>query len=332
MTDRPDHLSPAARPAASTARRVVNGFTLIELLVVMGIMVLLIALALPAFNFLTGSRSTEAATNQVAAVLSIARAEAVGVQETRGVVVFHDADLDRDVAGLIELRYGPFSDWVAGSKAAPQEHVYGDYVTYNSKNYVCTQPYVDSGGTIKPGALGGSDFWAELSSCNPKFGTGTGADQSPIIEFRTNTDFLTLPKGISLRGVMNPYGVSDAIGTGVTYYRYSTPAVVLFDANGQVKSLNNYRILREGLLGTRARLGDGATAVSPPYAEKLEVTGTGSVNPFRADTAIGLVAFGTDEFKNATTNFNAGQVQDWLDQNGSPLLVNRFNGTLVKGE
>src|SRR6185312_1033231 len=73
-----------------------NGFSLIELLVVMGIIILLTALALPAFNFISGSRSVEAASNQLSAILGIARQDAIGIQQDRGVVVFHDASTGND--------------------------------------------------------------------------------------------------------------------------------------------------------------------------------------------------------------------------------------------
>src|SRR4030095_11845206 len=53
-------------------------FTLIELLVTIGIIVLIIALAIPVVKVLTGNRSIEAAQNQVGALMAEARAEAMG--------------------------------------------------------------------------------------------------------------------------------------------------------------------------------------------------------------------------------------------------------------
>ena len=65
-------------------------FTLTEILIVIGLIVLLLALAMPAFNFITGGRSIDGALNQISAFIGRARAEAIGLQEMRGVMFFVD--------------------------------------------------------------------------------------------------------------------------------------------------------------------------------------------------------------------------------------------------
>jgi len=70
-------------------------FTLNELLIVMALIVLVLALAIPAFNSITNSRSIEAAENQISAYLTIERSEAIGLQQPRGVILFVDAGSDR---------------------------------------------------------------------------------------------------------------------------------------------------------------------------------------------------------------------------------------------
>jgi prepilin-type N-terminal cleavage/methylation domain-containing protein len=72
-----------------------RGFTLAELLIVIALIVLLVAMAVPAFNFITGSRSVDGAQNQIAAFLGRARSEAIGLQEVRGVFFFLDTRTDR---------------------------------------------------------------------------------------------------------------------------------------------------------------------------------------------------------------------------------------------
>src|SRR4051794_30107299 len=74
-----------------------RGFSLTEILIVVALIVLLMALALPAFNFITGSRSTDAAYNTISAMLSRARTEAVGLQEIRGVMFYVDPATDRQM-------------------------------------------------------------------------------------------------------------------------------------------------------------------------------------------------------------------------------------------
>jgi prepilin-type N-terminal cleavage/methylation domain-containing protein len=67
-----------------------RGFTLVELLVVLGILVLLMALAVPLFGLLSGKRSIGSARNQVGAALAAARAQAIAQQEVRGVLFVVD--------------------------------------------------------------------------------------------------------------------------------------------------------------------------------------------------------------------------------------------------
>src|SRR4051812_46982550 len=82
----------------ATPRR---AFTLTEMLIVMGIILLVALIAVPAFRAMTGSRSTEAAQNQLAAFLGRARAEAIGVQEIRGVAFVLNSDSNRPTAIMV---------------------------------------------------------------------------------------------------------------------------------------------------------------------------------------------------------------------------------------
>src|SRR5438309_1358333 len=95
MTQRPGQPSPA-RPRP--------GFTLTELLVVIALIVLMITLAVPAFRVISGGRSIDAAQNQLAAVISRARTDAVALQEERGVFFYIDPDTGRVAAVLVRSR------------------------------------------------------------------------------------------------------------------------------------------------------------------------------------------------------------------------------------
>src|SRR3954447_12008766 len=89
-----------------TIRRVASrdggrgGFTLTELLVVIGLIVLLVTLAIPAFSIITGGRSIDSAQNQVSAILGRARADAVGLQEERGVFFYQETAGGRITAAI----------------------------------------------------------------------------------------------------------------------------------------------------------------------------------------------------------------------------------------
>ena len=77
-------------------------FSLTEVLIVIALIVLILAMALPAFNFITGGRSVEAATNQISAMLSRARTEAIGLQEIRGVMFYIDPVTNRQMMTLVK--------------------------------------------------------------------------------------------------------------------------------------------------------------------------------------------------------------------------------------
>src|SRR5690242_9771399 len=82
----------------STFRR---AFTLTEILVVIGIIVLMLAIAVPALNFIRGSRSVDSAQNQISALLGRARSKAIGLQELTGVFFFKDINTGRYMASIV---------------------------------------------------------------------------------------------------------------------------------------------------------------------------------------------------------------------------------------
>jgi len=96
------HQRSAFRP---DGRRLRLGFTLNELLVVIALAVLVLALAVPAFNVITGGRTIESAENQLSSYLASTRAQAIGLQEPRGVLIFDDPATGRITA--MQVYYPP---------------------------------------------------------------------------------------------------------------------------------------------------------------------------------------------------------------------------------
>jgi prepilin-type N-terminal cleavage/methylation domain-containing protein len=80
-----------------------KGFTFVELLVVMSIIVLVIALAVPMFNLITGSRSIDAAANTVSATLGRAHAQALGLQQNVGVAFWVNASSGRTAMAVVSV-------------------------------------------------------------------------------------------------------------------------------------------------------------------------------------------------------------------------------------
>src|SRR5688572_14273432 len=79
-----------ACPIANRKSKIGNGFTLMEVLVVIGIIVLVIALAVPALSWISGSRSVDGAENNLSAMLGRARNDAIALQVPTGVMFFID--------------------------------------------------------------------------------------------------------------------------------------------------------------------------------------------------------------------------------------------------
>src|SRR4051812_33729001 len=96
-------LPPCLRPPMPACLHRPHAFTLTEILVVLGVIVLMLAMAIPAFNFIAGGRSVEGATNQISAFLARARADAVGLQEVRGVMFYLDPATDRPTLAQVKL-------------------------------------------------------------------------------------------------------------------------------------------------------------------------------------------------------------------------------------
>ena len=89
-----------ANPAAARRR---GGFTLAEMLVVIGIILLVLAIAVPAFTAIIGSRSKEAAQNLIAASLVRARTEAIRRGTPCGVLFYVDPDTQQSALALVQF-------------------------------------------------------------------------------------------------------------------------------------------------------------------------------------------------------------------------------------
>jgi Tfp pilus assembly protein FimT len=194
------------------------------MLVVIGITVLILAMAMPAFNFMTGSRSLEAAQNSVSAMLSRARSQAIYTGQPTGVAFYQDAKTQRYAMALVQYDTTP-----AGT------------------NNIDLSP-----------------------------------DQDPQM----------LQPGTAARGM---------VGQG----NYSTPAIVMFDAQGR---LANMQYTLNGTLATAYETTDNPTPVTSGYSQ------------------MALIIYDRGTFANQAAPAT------WLDTNGLMLVINRYNGTLLGSE
>jgi Tfp pilus assembly protein FimT len=110
-----------------------------ELLVVIGIMVLIVTLAIPAFSVITGNRSIDATQNQLQAIIGRARQEALGLQDYRGVLLFTDPNTGRICA--VQVFYPTPGSTVLGLSQNHDETLLPNGISFRT---------IEDGGTYTP--------------------------------------------------------------------------------------------------------------------------------------------------------------------------------------
>ena len=323
-----------------------GGFTLVELLISIAIIVLLLGIALPVFRVISGSRSQEGASNQIAAALARARNDAVGLQVPTGICFFTDA---AGRSNMAEVQQVQFSTW-SGTAAYPP----GSYVSYTTNYYVCTSAVAASATSNNSPDKDTTD-WSLVTAT----ATSTSPGFTDLFDQIANTDLDRLPVGV---GTMV---LSDAGQTGATpnsQDRYLHVGMMVFDANGRLIT-QPFWMSQFGLVGTAAGFKakgenvsqNAGTAIagasdlglsSGPPAPALKVpctlfsgigvvtvdaeafNGQGPNADYVIDTAVPAVSsYGT-----ASTAGTKAAEDAWLDANATPLLINRYNGTLLRSE
>jgi prepilin-type N-terminal cleavage/methylation domain-containing protein len=291
-----------------------GGFSLTELLIVIAIIVLALALAVPALNLITGAKSTEQAQNITSIVLAQARNEAIGLQQYRGIFFYYDPTDERVKMAMVEQVDPPDAD-----NAVDGVDVYLDLVR-------------DRDVTPLPSGTSVQMLDDAKEDPNTKI-----AQNDRYIGFNT------------VSGLGTTYGI-NTVGKIKTPYG----GVLLFDSRGQLVSrvyalqthrknplTNNFEYTPMGVL----LFGVDPTDTCP--SNELDVI---PVNPANTDrvirSAMGFVIYDSEAFKNAagapeddqiqlsgnTYNQSEKDEEAWLDDNGRSLLINRYNGSLIKGE
>jgi len=293
-----------------------RAFTLTELLIVIGLIVLLIALAVPAFRAMTGGRSIDAAQNQLAAVLGAARAEAIGLQKVRGVLFYLDPATGRVNAAIVrEVGYSPINP-----------------VTNPPDYYLDLVPDRDPIALPVGVGLQGVDS-ADLTPAGARKDDG-------YIGF-------------------NPLNANPPPPENDATLRVQYGGVILFDGYGRV--MNKFYGF---LLGERpdpaskkiftTRLGEifgykaGENSNVPQHYIPTQAAPGSVTDKMPAQSLLGFVLYDGETFRslgytNSDSQFDptgAGNYvggkekdeEDWLDKNAAPVLINRYNGSLIRGE
>jgi len=285
-----------------------RGFTLVEMLVVIAIMVLAMTLAVPAIRSLTGSRSIDAAENKVASYIANTRTEAIGLQRIEGVLFYLDTLSDR--VGCIAVAETPRQG--------------GD---------ISGVVYLDLIDDRDPVSLPtGIRLWT-IKDTVPQSLAGAFTEPLP------NSRYLGF----------NSYGT--AMNSNVSSLTSIPGGVILFDGHTGRLTAQFYGF----------RFAQKASGSVPPSAiSKLlnsmnnQVDNTGFQNwppPASAPPSpvaisqVGLVLFDRETFASQSfivpgsadqNDVTGGATQQainaWLDQNTTPVFVNRYDGTLMRAE
>lgn len=290
-----------------------SAFTLTEILIVIALIVLMLALAVPAFNIIRGSRSTDSAQNQVAAMLGHARADAIGLQKIHGVMFFIDPSTGR--VNAAEVQEADYPDPANN----PTRDVYLDIDT--DTDFLA----------LPQGVLA---FTLGNGQVNPSNQRTSDA----YIGYNTMTTVGASP--LQFGGVI----LFDAYGqlTSRTYgFRTENPG-----ANGA-----RIATAMQFLLNNKYSDHDNPS-LEPAFGRSMQFVDPGQRNyaaPLTPPTsALGFVLCDDAAFKGTGGNpydplFTGGTYtppgspgegseETWLDNNSSQLIINRYNGTLTRAD
>jgi prepilin-type N-terminal cleavage/methylation domain-containing protein len=283
---------------SSTMSRQSKGFTLTELLIAIAIFVVMLAMAMPVFRTLTGSRSIEQGTNIISAKLGHVRNQAMGLEQYGGVMFYLDSDSDRiAMVTLVQSSIEPAFYYPPPGPFVPVPDVWFDI-----------DPTVDP--VLLPQGIGLQTMVnAPLGGAGQRLGNGYigfGAPFAPGVNHRMGGCIIFGPDGRLFTGTPGVALRSGTTTTAIKKFMFGTdldfpPASLPFDG-----------------------LNWASTAIamclfeSEPYATQFG----------------GVAAGGTDAWADPQSSYTANEraKENWLDANATPLLINRYNGTLIKGE
>ena len=346
------------------------GFTLIEIITVLTIMIIVLAVAIPVWNVVTGGHSLAAAQNQIASTLATARADAMYNRQTIGIFFFVDPATGQ--VAMAEVQADPQA--TGGTTYTPARV---------SPNWALYTAYHDPGGTPPPANNGPVNALEMVSDYVPG-------------GFAYRRDLVLLPPGVGVALYNNYYNYiydPTLLPLPQTFDRYVRLGAIMFDAYGMLTSIpfavqqtrttpyGNFPSQLGKRLGLRplpitpsdpAATGDLASVVpvasgTPPLPAAYPTT------PFRPPanglypliSQVGLLLYDRDAFLSQKTSggrsfsdsdfqyvlpsppnppyafsppLTAADCQDkedeetWLDQNGIASMVSPFNGALIKAK
>jgi prepilin-type N-terminal cleavage/methylation domain-containing protein len=324
-----------------------RGFTLTEVLIVIALIVLLLALAVPAFNFITGGRSLDAGQNVVSAMLGRARARAIETERYAGVAFYLDPKTGRTTMTIVVQRDGdanvfgedPYDNYKGWNKAAT--YAKGQEVIAIIKDGDPNSKYPDPNSSVSSGyplenRLRVQKFVSkqnantnhhppdQTAAGTPPEDVWWGPAEQKFIDFDIDAESETVPVGVGVQLVNDTKGNANAD-------RYVRTGVILFDGRGRFDSIP-YAIRASGAWGQRLGLTTDIDLTPSLYSQ----LGVALYDQAAFKDQPGDVGTENDTLFNIP-NYGSGPTgepaeETWLDNNSLLLSINRYNGTLVRGE
>jgi prepilin-type N-terminal cleavage/methylation domain-containing protein len=297
-------------PAACGLPPAARGFTLIEMLVVVAIIVLGMTLAIPAIRSLTGSRSVEAAENSLSSFINFTRTEAIGLQQTEGVIFLLDTTTDRVKCAVVVA------------------------TGVQSANDVPNVTYLDLAPDHDPYFLPtGIRVWTMKDQPPPGPLYADPFPGSHYLGFNPNPN-------------LGPTGYGYLLPAGAPQMASIPGGVILFDKTGRLISTRyGLRLNPSSQLGQMIYPSINQSASSGINPADWPNQGTATSNLYLS-SQIGLVLFDREAFVNQTgatsnqqftdANDTGGNLQtdmeNWLNTNTTAVFVNRYDGNLMRAE
>ena len=161
----------------------VRPFTLVELIMVMGVMILLAAVAIPAYSSLFSGRKTTLAANQVNGAVIEARTHAVSSKNYTALVFVKDTTLSGYTSiRMAEVYHNPDTD---NSSYLWRRWAPGSSFTVLPENTMVPATNNDLGTTSGSEGKVGSDALPKVSNLNNS-GLPTSVSNAPAIIFKPN--------------------------------------------------------------------------------------------------------------------------------------------------
>jgi prepilin-type N-terminal cleavage/methylation domain-containing protein len=352
-------------------RKCRTGFSLVELLIVMGIIVLLIAMAIPSVRVLTGTRSMSVAQNQLAAVITRAREDAIALQDIRGVLFYIDPTTGRVGAVIVQqavmtdttniIFNTVLLDTLPGNDSLLFPPAVGLQTIINGMDPTPTG-YLAM--MSNPTTTNATHVW-HVNAANRAQMSATQQDDRYL-------GFSPVPGGNYHQSVV-PFLVGGCIlfdGSGRLIVRPYAFQMSTFNSSGVVPSnLCKLMGFDVDMSGNSTFATMNPTYINPPtHTGSLVIIPGGLPYPAFSSmfpkvpllSQVGLILFDHDAFQslgftdadadiqgvgyttpwpiNGTGGVNGDGIhsefdeENWLDVNSTPITINRVNGTLIRGE